>query len=55
MGKREPHPVYKGIDTITSLNSEKRSGHTGEEESRMRIGIGKRRRERVRVHGVIYS
>lgn len=29
MGELEPHPVYTRINTITSLNGEKRAGHKG--------------------------
>lgn len=34
---REPHPVYMWINTVTSLNGEKCSGHAGVEEYCMRL------------------
>ena len=40
MGELEPHPVYMRINTVTSLNGEKRAGHTGEEESRIKPDKG---------------
>lgn len=36
-GTTRAHPVYMRINTVISLNGEKRPGHAGEEESCMRL------------------
>lgn len=54
MGKGKPRPVYMWINTVTSLNGEKRPGHTGEEEEESWMKH-ERGGENVRVDGVVDS